>query len=143
MGATAFYWFYLKDNPHHFFSRNKITDTTSNINISNPSRAPLTGTNGVTDKVTGQKTEAATAESDTATTAKTDIGDTKYTVVNKAWFHYEPDSSKIKPLFLEPGRDVVLTPKDEENGFVYVVYINSRGQATHGWLDKKDLEAVE
>jgi hypothetical protein len=64
-------------------------------------------------------------------------------VLNKAWFHYEPDSARIKPVYLMPRDEVMLTPGDEQNGFIYVVYINSKGEATHGWLDKKDLQAID
>jgi len=67
----------------------------------------------------------------------------EYTVINKTWFHSAPDSSKRKTFYLQPRQDVVLTPTAEENGFVYVVYVNKKGQSTRGWLDKKDLEPVE
>lgn len=67
----------------------------------------------------------------------------KYTVIEKAWFHYEPDSAKRKSVFLQARKDLILTPTAEENGFVYVVYINNKGQSTRGWLAKKDLEQVE
>jgi type I restriction enzyme M protein len=66
-----------------------------------------------------------------------------YTVINKTWFYSEPDSGKRKTLFLQPRQDLVLIPTAEENGFVYVVYVNKKGQSTRGWLDKKDLEPVE
>ena len=67
----------------------------------------------------------------------------QYTVVNKTWFHYQPDSSKRKTFFLEPRQDLVLVPTAEENGFVYVIYVNKKGQSTRGWLAKKDLEPVD
>lgn len=64
-------------------------------------------------------------------------------VIRKTWFHYEPDSAMVKPLYLMPRKEVVLKSREDENGFVYVVYINSKGEATHGWLDKKDLQPVD
>ncbi|HSN09288.1 MAG TPA: N-6 DNA methylase [Hanamia sp.] len=148
--AAAFYWFYLKDNSQRFFSKVKIADSASKISISNSSKEPETDTATSSDKATinnapGKEiTESETiAKPTNETTTKTGEGVTKYTVINKAWFHSEPDPSKLKPVFLKPRKDVVLTPQAEENGFVYVVYTNSKGQTTHGWLNKKNLEAVE
>lgn len=66
-----------------------------------------------------------------------------YTVVNKTWFYRTPDTTNQKKLFLEPRPDLVLNPTDEQNGFVYVVYINKKGESTRGWLNKKDLEPVQ
>lgn len=66
-----------------------------------------------------------------------------YTVVNKTWFYRTPDTTDQKNLFLEPRPNLVLTPTNEENGFVYVVYINKKGEATRGWLNKKDLARIQ
>jgi len=70
-------------------------------------------------------------------------GSKRYTVVNKTYFHSAPDSSKRKGFYLQPRQDLVLVPTEEENGFVYVVYVNKKGESTHGWLAKKDLEPVD
>jgi type I restriction enzyme M protein len=149
-GAAAFYWFYLKDNSQRFFSKVKISDSSSKISISNSSKEPEADTANITEKATINNdpeekiTEPSTIPKPTnETTTKTGEGVTKYTVINKAWFHSGPDPSKLKPVFLKPRKDVVLTPQAEENGFVYVVYTNGKGQTTHGWLNKKNLEAVE
>lgn len=139
-GAAAFYWFYLKNNSHNFLGRNKMADTTSNKIISNSNLDTATTSNNNIEASDEKPPESKIKD---ARTAQTAMGATKYTVVNKAWFHYAPDSNKIKPLFLEPRKDIVLTPTAEENGFVYVVYVNGKGQSTHGWLSKKKLEAVE
>ena len=153
-GGAAFYWFYLKGNPDHFFSSSKISDSASNISFSNSSKQKETdsslinhnavpnGPAGVAVHQEEKIPEPGASEKDnklSATAGKI----TKYTVINKAWFHSEPDPTKIKPVYLKPRKDVVLTPQAEENGFVYVVYVNSKGQSTRGWLNKKNLEAVE
>ena len=138
-GAVAFYWFYVRNNYSNFFTTGKI-DNSTNVSISH----------NLQPQAEAEKTSSSTKQK--AIPAKqnpkeesnvSDPENTKYMVINKTWFHYKPDSSKIKPLYLTPRKDVLLTPKAEENGFVYVVYINSKGEATHGWLNKKDLEAVE
>lgn len=83
-------------------------------------------------------TTAPTSDSDSFTPVVTPL----YTVVDTAWFHYEPDSARRKKVFLQAREDLVLTPTAEENGFIYVIYINNRGQSTRGWLDKRDLEVL-
>jgi hypothetical protein len=149
LGGAAFYWFYLKDNSLHFFSKAKIADSASKISFSNSSKEPETDAATISDTATinndpAEKiTESAAPESANKITAETSEKVTKYTVINKAWFHSGPDQGKLKPVFLKPRKDVILTPQAEENGFVYVIYTNSKGQTTHGWLNKKNLEAVE
>ena len=66
-----------------------------------------------------------------------------YTVITKAYFYSEPDIRKPKSLYLEPRQNLVLEPTKDQNGFVYVIYINKKGQTTRGWLNKKDLQPVE
>jgi type I restriction enzyme M protein len=121
----------------------------SNINHPAASAADIPVSNsGLQPNTEGKKTQKKQANtikdvSDQKSTPVQTDSSTEYTVIDKAWFHSEPDSTKRKPVFLQPRKDLVLTPKAEENGFVYVVYINKKGQATHGWLDKRDLEPVE
>jgi type I restriction enzyme M protein len=143
IGAGAFYWFYLRDNHHHLYTRNKIPNTSNTIKVSNASDVEDADTTADFSNETESSTQPDSSNNTTQQNSSATAGATKYTVITKAWFHYQPDSTKKKPVFLEPRKDLILTPKDEKNGFVYVVYINSRGAATHGWLDKKDLEAVE
>ena len=143
LGGAAYYWFYLKDNKTNYFTTTKIGDSSSNISVSNTSKEPEADTTELKISSSTQNKQPAVTNSTSENANTTNTDSTKYTVINKAWFHYEPDSTKLKPVFLNPRQDVVLTPKDEKNGFVYVIYVNSKGQATHGWLDKKDLAAVE
>jgi len=143
LGGGAYYWFYLKDNHHHLYMRNKITDTSNSIKMTNASTAEEDTTADFSDNTQSTTIQPDSSNQPIAVKSSANTEATKYTVVNKAWFHYQPDSTKKKSVFLEPRKDLILTPKDEKNGFVYVVYINSKGAATHGWLDKKDLEAVE
>ena len=140
LGGGAFYWFYLRDNHQHLYTRTKVTDT-SLLKVSNSSTEADADTTSQTDD--NQNTVEPSPDNSGTTDASSNTEATKYTVVSKAWFHYQPDSTSRKPLFLQPRKDIVLHPKQEKNGFVYVVYVNSKGQATHGWLDKNDLEAVE
>jgi len=133
LGGGALYWLYLKGNFNNLFSKDTITSSASKIPTSTDSGRP----NGDTSKINN---------SDLANDAKRDSASelsTKYKVVKKAWFYYEPNPDRIKPLYIPEGKNVILRPTEEENGFVYVVYKNSRGEETHGWLNKKDLRPVE
>lgn len=138
--AAAFYWVYSKNNYRNFIRQ--FTHSTSNASLGNhlkdsvaqgDSNQPISSPDSVLKNNPTKETNTKQAK----TKPK------KYTVLNKTWFHYEPDSTKIKPLYLTPRNDVVLTSGDEENGFIYVVYINSKGESTHGWLDKRDLQVAE
>ncbi|HVK97402.1 MAG TPA: serine/threonine-protein kinase [Flavisolibacter sp.] len=67
----------------------------------------------------------------------------KYKVRSKAFFHDEPDASTKREAFIVHWNNAVLTPIEEENGFIYVVFTNHLGQTSKGWLQKKDLIAVK
>ncbi len=140
LGTGAFYWFYLKGNSNNYLTRDKITNSASKISVANNSKDPEPDTAEIKNSSSAKMAPSPVNNVKPDSTSEVS---TKYTVVNKAWFHYEPDPSKLKPVYLPPRKDVILSPTEEENGFIYVVYINSRGEATHGWLNKKDLRPVE
>jgi serine/threonine-protein kinase len=68
---------------------------------------------------------------------------TRYKVRNKAYFHNEPDASTRRNAFIIHWNNAVLTPQDEKNGFIYIVFTNHLGQVSKGWLSKDDLIKVE
>lgn len=68
---------------------------------------------------------------------------TKYVIKTKAYFYLSPDISTRIDLYLAKPNHIRLIPLKEENGFVYVVYTNTKGKNTTGWLSKKDLEPVK
>ncbi len=65
----------------------------------------------------------------------------KYTVaVQKAYFYDEPDVRTRRPLYLSADTGSSdLTASQESNGFIYVVFFNTEGEITKGWLRKQDL----
>jgi type I restriction enzyme M protein len=158
----AFFYFYnlkgnnlVKNLTGRFISQHKVADTLSK-------RKPADSTNLA--KANAIKTSPTATQSSSNNNKKpvidsvdssvvTDPEETKpntdstlphgYTVVNKTWFYRTPDTTDQKNLFLEPRPNLVLTPTNEENGFVYVVYINKKGEATRGWLNKKDLARIQ
>jgi serine/threonine-protein kinase len=71
-------------------------------------------------------------------------GGTKYTVIaSRAFFHDQPDESTRRDAYMVPDSSVVLQPLEERNGFVYVVFTNSSGQTSKGWLRKQDLKSID
>lgn len=67
----------------------------------------------------------------------------KYTLsVSKAYFHSEPDPSTRRKAHLVHWNNAELTALDEKNGFIYVVFFNTAGQVTKGWLQKSDLKRI-
>ncbi len=67
---------------------------------------------------------------------------TRYVINTKAYFYLKPDISTRIDLYLAKPNHTQLAPLKEENGFVYVVYTNTKGKNTSGWLNKKDLVKV-
>ena len=71
------------------------------------------------------------------------ITSTKYVVVNRAYFYSTPDSNSRRDIYINQYSNTILTPTDQKNGFVYVVYVNKHGESTKGWINKKDLRPSE
>ena len=106
--------------------------------------------------VTAQKPKPRIAKRDTnvaaATPTRTEpvadeptqTGSTKrYTLASRyAYFHNEPDPSTRRAANINIWNNAKLTPLAERNGFVYVVYVNEKGQTSRGWLLQKDLKLI-
>ncbi|WP_121357159.1 protein kinase domain-containing protein [Flavisolibacter nicotianae] len=56
---------------------------------------------------------------------------------DKTYFHNEPDASTKRNAFLSKGDPI--TAYEDQNGFVYTEFTNSRGQTSKGWLRKDNL----
>ena len=67
----------------------------------------------------------------------------QYTVISKAYFHNTPDESTRREAYINHWNNAVLTPSDDLNGFIYIVYTNDKGQTSRGWLRKKDLQPLK
>jgi serine/threonine-protein kinase len=67
----------------------------------------------------------------------------RYTVKERAYFHNEPDEGTRRNAFIVHWNNAVLTPLDETDEFIYVVFTNEKGQTSKGWLRKKDLEEAQ
>ncbi len=68
----------------------------------------------------------------------------RYTLASKyAYFHNEPDQSTRRAANINIWNNAKLTPLKEQNGFIYVVYVNEQGQTSRGWLLKRNLKPIE
>ena len=91
-----------------------------------------------------QQTPADSKETadDRTTLEKPNKTPTKYTVKSVAYFHNTPDESTRRAAFINKWNNSVLTPQDDKNGYIYIVYTNDKGQVSKGWLSKQDLKPV-
>jgi type I restriction enzyme M protein len=133
--ATGFYFFNFKNAASSFANPDKIADST------------LNGDRDTSSKQTRNETNITTISSSVKKAVKSSVENKNtpkgYTVIDKAYFYSEPDITKRKNLYLGQRKDYVLRPTEEENGFVYVVYVNRNGETTRGWINKKDLQPVQ
>lgn len=86
-----------------------------------------------------EASEEETKKQDDAPTAGAS-GSRYMLAVSKAYFHDEPDESTRRAAFITHWNKAVLTPLEEKNGFVYVVFTNHLGQTSKGWIKKSDLK---
>jgi serine/threonine-protein kinase len=94
-----------------------------------------------TKPVTKEKdyAEAGRTVHKTAVTTK----ETRYKVRSKAYFHNEPDESTRRNAFIIHWNNAILSPSEEKDGFIYLVFTNHLGQVSKGWLSKRDLIEVK
>jgi len=60
----------------------------------------------------------------------------------RAYFHNEADAASRRGAYLIPSNDVIAA-MDEQNGFVYTEFTNSKGQTSKGWIQKTDLITLD
>jgi serine/threonine-protein kinase len=63
-------------------------------------------------------------------------------VNDKAYFHNEPNEGSRRNAFINRWNNAILAALNEENNFIYVVYVNKEGQTSKGWLRKSDLSRI-
>jgi serine/threonine-protein kinase len=57
----------------------------------------------------------------------------------KAFFYNQPDESARRGAYLVATDEATISALEEQNGFIYTEFTNSRGQISIGWLRKQDL----
>jgi hypothetical protein len=97
----------------------------------------------ITNETAGKEAEEApVSNANTTEGSEPDATLGRYKVISKAYFHGEPDENTRRNAFIIHWNNAVLTPVEEKNGFVYVVFTNHLGQTSRGWLLKKDLSKL-
>ena len=66
----------------------------------------------------------------------------QYMVVDTAFFHNQPNPRTSRKSYLDPLNKNVLTPMQDRNGFIYIVYTNHFGRTSKGWINKKNLRPI-
>jgi serine/threonine-protein kinase len=66
----------------------------------------------------------------------------RYKVKSKAYFYNLPDEDTRRRAFIIHWNNAILSPLEDKNGFIYIVFTNHLGQTSRGWLRKKDLIRV-
>lgn len=75
--------------------------------------------------------------------AESSLRELKYQIISKAYLYNSPDVSTRRKAYINSNNSYkTLLPKDEKNGFIYVVFTSDNGHTTLGWLNKKDLRPV-
>jgi type I restriction enzyme M protein len=67
----------------------------------------------------------------------------QYLVTDTTYFHDQPDEGSRRKSFLDPVNKNILTPIDDQNGYIYVVYTNHSGRTSKGWINKKTLKPIQ
>jgi serine/threonine-protein kinase len=91
----------------------------------------------------GSSSEPQTASNDSgqAQRPRSIVGQYKV-VASRAYFHNEADAGTRRTAYMVPSNDII-SALDDQNGFVYTEFTNSRGQTSKGWLSKKDLMPLD
>lgn len=71
-----------------------------------------------------------------------DVGKVFTVFTTYAYFHSRPDEASKRAANINQWNNARLKAIDDQNGFIYVVYTNDKGQTSKGWLRKKDLIMV-
>ena len=59
-------------------------------------------------------------------------------VASKAYFYSSPDYSTRRQAYLLSGE--IISGIKQQNGFVYTIYYNNKGQQTSGWIYSSDIQ---
>ena len=126
-------------------SQTTVEDTVARRQQEAPpvSNNPMQFDTAATVRKEPQPQETRQKDTDTASAATTNGGAKKYKVKGKAFFHNEPDEGTRRNAFIVHWNNAILTPIDEKDGFVYIIFTNAQGQTSRGWILKSDLEEVK
>lgn len=123
-----------------------LKDTTGVIHFQKPANDLSTGIKDKPDVSAKSRNTALLANKKPAKTPEpvkaANALKVQYTVTDTTFFHDEPDESTRRKSYLDPLNKNILTPTEERNGFIYIVYTNRFGRTSKGWINKKDLRPL-
>jgi serine/threonine-protein kinase len=61
---------------------------------------------------------------------------------DRVYFYNQPDEATRRNAYLINSEEATISALEEQNGFIYTEFTNSRGQVSKGWLRKQDLLTV-
>lgn len=117
------------------------TDTTTWIEVGYDSSPVEQSKQPVTTVEVKEEKQAVTEPQEDVTRTEPINSGTRYKVISKAYFYSQPDEQTRKNTFINHWNNSYadIRPRNEKNGFIYVVFTNHLGQTSKGWLRKKDL----
>jgi eukaryotic-like serine/threonine-protein kinase len=62
---------------------------------------------------------------------------------DRAYFYNQPDENTKRGAYMVADDDAIINAIEEQNGFIYTEFTNSRGQTSKGWLKRQDLMTLE
>ena len=62
---------------------------------------------------------------------------------DRVFFYNQPDEATRRNAYLINSEEATINALEEQNGFIYTEFTNSRGQVSKGWLRKQDLLTVQ
>jgi serine/threonine protein kinase len=62
---------------------------------------------------------------------------------DRVYFYNQADESTRRNAYLVNSEEATINALEEQNGFIYTEFTNSRGQTSKGWLRRKDLLTIE
>ena len=93
------------------------------------------------ENITEQK-PADTAKSTPIVQPRKAIGQYKVGA-DRVYFYNQPDAGTRRNAYLVNSEEATINALEEQNGFIYTEFTNSRGQTSKGWLRRQDLLTVE
>ena len=93
------------------------------------------------ENITEQK-PADTAKSTPIVQPRKAIGQYKVGA-DRVYFYNQPDAGTRRNAYLVNSEEATINALEEQNGFIYTEFTNSRGQTSKGWLRRQDLLTEE
>ena len=148
--TIVFAWYLFgKGNKNAVLSstQTNTADTTQKVSDQLQNRPSITVKNLPVEKekaTVSTSSQPSTSEPLKTTIQKNAKYPARYKVRTKAFFYNSPDESTKRNTFLLPadGPYGIITPLDDQNNFVYIIFVNHAHHTSKGWIRKVDLDLI-